>query len=99
MGKGTEEMLMLQKKKKKKRIRPGPTRRRSLKNVTKAAPVLLISLHWLPSQAGFPFSKIAQQMETSISCPSFPDGSAGKESFCKVRDLGSIFWPGESHGL
>ena len=59
MGKGTEEMLMLQKKKK-KRIRPGPTRHRSLKNVTKAAPVLLISLHWLPSQAGFPFSQSAK---------------------------------------
>ena len=49
---------MLQKKK--KRIHPGPTRCRSLKNVAKAAPVLLISLHWLPSQAGFPFSQSAK---------------------------------------
>jgi len=57
MGKRTEEMLVLQKK---KRIRPGPARCRSLKNVAKAAPVLLISLHWLPSQAGFPFSQSAK---------------------------------------
>ena len=64
-----------------------------MKNVTKATPVLNLSA--LASLSGRislqSISKIAQQMETSISYPSFPDGSAGKESFCKVRDLGLIY--------
>ena len=91
MGKRTEEMLMLQKKKKKNTSRANQMSELEECCQGCTCPLNLSSLASLSGRISLQsISKIAQQMETSISCPSFPDGSAGKESFCKVRDLGSV---------